>query len=344
MLRDDGSATLTAMNADASAFVRRARFFLAQLRANTYPNTTAIQRFDGCSKATAARTIDRLQSEFGFPVAFDAAQRGYVLTELAFTFEFLPPGRDEFSALFLMCKLADTVGSTDIRKAIESLWNAASASVGVLAHDLRLLEDRFSADLTSVATLADAGVLDLVNAAAVGTLVVLTYKSPWRHTDAREYRGLVEKVHLSDGAVYVLFRTDNGRRLVLNASFIRSMQPSLSPFDLSPLEIEEIDLGWLEGFGIWASNELHDVVVRILPPGAEYYAAHTWQVDQQDSWDGPVLIRKFPSMLSPELVRRILSLGRFVQRVEPPALADMVREEIELLAGSLRIAGTPITS
>jgi hypothetical protein len=110
---------------DARAFVRRARYFFAELKGNSYPNATSLQRFDSCSKSTASRTIDRLQTEFSFPIAFDPSERGFYLPDPNFRFEFLPLGKDEYCALFLLRKLADVVGSDDLRGAIDSLWNSA---------------------------------------------------------------------------------------------------------------------------------------------------------------------------------------------------------------------------
>lgn len=332
------------MNINASALVRRARFFLAELRRSSFPNATSIQRFDGCSKATATRVIERLQSEFNFPIAFNSSTRGYYLTDSAFTFEFLPPGRDELCALFLLSQLADTTGDDGVRSAVDSLWQSVAAGNRVLQHDIRTLERVFSADLTAVATLADTGVLDLVRAAAARNHVTVEYKSPWRHSEPKKYAGIFERVHLSDGAVYVMFQREDGRRLVLNASFIRNLTLLKEPLVLqTPLETD-IDLAWLDGFGIWASDEIHTVTIRIIPPAAEYYATQRWHYDQTDTWQDGVLSRSFPSMLSPELVRRILSLGRYVDGIEPEQLSNMVTDEARTLLSRFAEYGTSVTS
>ncbi len=317
------------MNIDASSFVRRARFFLAELRRDAFPNATSLQRFDSCSRSTAARTIERLQAEFGFPIAFDPSQRGYYLTDPGFTFQFLPPGKDEYSALFLLRQLSDSIGSQDVSRAVDSLWNSAVSNSSVVRHDLSAMERHFSADLTAVSVIADTGVLALVQFATTGTTVRVAYKSPWRHPEPREYLGLVEHVHLSDGAVYVLFRSDNGRRLILNASFIKKIDAVPDPIEMAPPSQSDVDLAWRDGFGVWASEDLHRVEIRISAPAAEYYAQQRWHIDQEDSWDGAVLVRTFPSMLSPELVRRILSLGRFVVAIEPQELQRLVLEEAD---------------
>jgi hypothetical protein len=149
------------------------------------------------------------------------------------------------------------------------------------------------------------------------------------------YRGRVERVHLSDGAVYVLFWRADGRKLILNASFIKNLLILDAPVACAPSHETDEELGWLDGFGVWASAELHYVQVSIAPPAAEYYASQIWHTDQSDTWNEEVLVRSFPSMLSPELIRRLLSLGRYLVNVEPPALRTLLADEVKLLAQRL---------
>lgn len=327
------------MNNDGSAIVRRARYFLSELRAGKFPNATSIQVFDKCSKSTATRAIDRLRDEYGFPIKFDASERGYYLTDPAFNFEFLPPGKDEYCALFLMRELASTIDCREIRDAIESLWRSALSQTGVIQHEIRALESRFSADVTAVSVLADAGVLQLVSAAATGEHVLIRYKSPWRNPEPREFRGMIERVHLSDSTVYVLFRSEKGRLFVLNAAFVKELNVLREPVAMGPLEKNEDSLGWLDGFGVWTNEPLRDVMIRIVPPAAEYYASQRWHPEQVDTWEGEVLCRTFPSMISPEIVRRIMSVGRFVSHVEPSELAAKVREEARALYDNIAAPG-----
>jgi predicted DNA-binding transcriptional regulator YafY len=324
------------MNSDASAFVRRARFFLAQLKNNNFPNTTTIQKFDGCSKPTAARLIERLQSEYFFPIEFDASQRGYRLRDQNFTCEFLPPGKDELSALFLVCQLAETIGADDIKSAVASLWNSAVSSSRVHSHDISALSRRFSADVTAVSTIADTGVLSLLHYAAEGTPVDISYKSPWRHPEPRRYQGYIERVHLSDGSVYVLFGSSDGRTLVLNASFIKSISKLDLPPAMLPRQVKDMDLSWLDGFGVWANQEIQQVIIKIAPPAAEFYAIQLWHAEQSDTWEEEVLVRSLPAMISPEIVRRVLSIGRHVISVEPIELKRLLQEEISSLVATFK--------
>ena len=56
------------------------------------------------------------------------------------------------------------------------------------------------------------------------------------------------------------------------------------------------------------------------------YAAEGWHQDQTDT-----LVRKLPSVVSHEIVKRVLSLGSLVVKVEPEELRDAVGKEIRAM-------------
>jgi len=96
---------------------------------------------------------------------------------------------------------------------------------------------------------------------------------------------------------------------------------------------------WLEGFGIWAGEEPVEIEIRIAAPASRYYAAQRWHSDQEDEWAGESLVRRFPAIVSGELVKRVLGLGKFVEEVKPEDLRQRVLEEAKELARALRGAG-----
>ncbi len=321
------------------SFRSRALVFFAELKANRFPNAVSLAQATQCARNTAMRCIERLRDEYGVPLAYDQSERGYYLTNKNFELDGLLPGKDEFTALLLLRELASMIDSQDIKDSIESLWQQCNAKDGQLGRDLESLLKVFSSDLTQVGVLADTELFPLVNAAHRGDSVSIQYRSPWRHTDEQTYRGRVMRVHYSDGSLYVFLHEASGRGLVLNGSFIKKLEILNETVPLVPLPTGS-PLGsslWLEGFGVWASEELPTVRIEILPPASEYYRVQKWQDDQEDEMDPDgVLIRRFSSMLSPELVRRILSIGRFIKRVQPQKLSELVLEQAGELCTNLK--------
>lgn len=327
------------MVVDGNTFLRRAQKFFIELQANRYPNSTTLANLCSCSTNTAQRTIYRLRDEYLVPLDYDKSEKGYYLVDRDYSFPtILPPGKDEYTSLLLARDLVATLDAEDLVDRLDSLWQSYVASNSSLRRELGALAEVFSSDATVVGEIADNGVLQFVQAASAGESVKLVYKSPWRHTEEKTYKGKIERVHFSDGSLYLLFNDSNGNCRVLNASFIKEFEILDHSVDCAlPNSKEELltSENWLAGFGVWAGEELHQIEIHILPPAAEYYAAQRWHAEQEDHWQGKVLVRKFPAMISPELVRRVLSVGKHVLEIKPAKLKEEVTSQIEQLIENL---------
>ena len=319
---------------DTSTFLKRALLFQGELQKKSYPNASTLASSCGCSRSTAMRTIDRLRYEFGVPIDYDESNRGYYLTNPEFVFASLPPGRDELVALVLLSELATMIDDGSLQDALSSLWTRITNGRSDVTHDLEHIRNRFSSETTSIAKLADIDLVRLLTLCHRGQLVMIRYRSPWRHDEDREYGGAFERLHFSDGILYALFKDNRGRSLVLNVSFIKEIREVNELPPALPSEETEAPSKpyWLEGFGIWSGSKPETIEIAIAAPASRYYAAQVWHADQEDCWDGDVLIRRFPAIPSPELTRRVISLGRFVISVKPQTILDQIHEDVEHLS------------
>ena len=319
---------------DTSTFLRRALWFQTELKRNSFPNAFSLADSCGCSRSTAVRTIDRLRYEFGVPIEYDESSRGYYLTNPEYTFALLPPGRDELVAMVLLSELATLVDDGGLQMAISSLWAQLTLGRSDIDHDLEHLRKKFSSETTSVAKLADVDLLRLLSLCHRGQPVSVRYRSPWRHDEDREYVGTFERLHYSDGILYALFDDCKRRRIVLNVSFLREVRdieqlPEQAESVVAEQRTREY---WLEGYGIWSGAKPETIEIAIAAPASRYYAAQTWHAEQEDSWQGDTLIRRFPGIPSPELARRVLSLGRHVLSIAPSSVLELLREDVSHLA------------
>lgn len=318
---------------DTPAFLKRALVLQDELQKSTYPNAYSLAALLGCSRSTAMRTIERLRHEFGVPMEYDESRRGYYLTNPDFTFASLPPGRDELVALLLVSELASMIDDEGLKKAVSSLWTLLTNGRAGVNYDLEAFRSRFSSETTSVARLADVDLIGLLTFCNSGQLVRFKYRSPWRHDEDKEYSGRFERLHFSDGLLYAMFHDSRGRHLVLNVSFIKE----IAKIDALPAvaEGEQVTENarpfWLEGFGVWSGAKPETIEVAIAAPASRYYAAQVWHADQEDHWEGETLVRRFPGIPSPEVNRRILSLGRFVVRVRPESICAELAADAEHL-------------
>ena len=319
---------------DTSTFLKRSLMLQGELQRRSCPNASTLAAMCGCSRSTAMRTIDRLRYEFGVPIEYDESNRGYYLTNPDFSFQSLPPGRDVLVALVLLSELAGMIDDCSLQDALSSLWTRITNGRSDIDHDLEHIRNRFSSETTSVAKLADIDLVRLLTLCHRGQLVAIRYRSPWRHDEDKEYGGMFERVHFSDGMLYAMFKDQRDRQLVLNVSFIKEITEVADLHCRAGDEEKESPSKpyWLEGFGVWSGSKPESIEIMIAPPASRYYAAQTWHVDQEDTWNGDTLIRKFPGITSPEVTRRVLSLGRFVISVKPEIILQQMKEDVEHLA------------
>lgn len=318
---------------DNSTFLKRALMLQAELQQRRFPNASTLAELCQCSRSTAMRTIDRLRYEFGVPIDYDESERGYYLTNPDFSFASLPPGRDELVALILLSELLSMIDDPALQTAVGTLWARITNGRSDLNYDLEHIRKRFSSDSTSIAKLADIDLVRLIGLSHRGQPVSLKYRSPWRHDEDKEYSGLFRKLHFSDGILYAMFEDSRGRQLVMNVSFMKEIQEvdALPTKSAPDNKTETSNPFWLEGFGIWSGTKPEPIEITIGAPASRYYAAQTWHPDQEDSWVGENLVRRFPGIPSPELNRRILSLGRFVLSVKPESILEQLRADVSHL-------------
>jgi predicted DNA-binding transcriptional regulator YafY len=316
-----------------SSFLKRALLLQAELQSNRYPNASSFADLCNCSRSTAMRTIDRLRYEFGVPIEYDESQRGYYLSNPNFSFASLPPGKDELVVMILLSELLSMIDDASLQSALAGLWTRITNGRSDLSCDLEQLRARFSSDSTSVAKLADTDLVHLLYLCHTGQPVSLHYRSPWRHDADKEYIGIFQRLHFQDGILYAMFDEYRGRQLVFNVSFIKAVQE----MEQLPAKLEGKNEAptpkphWLEGFGVWSGAKPEIIEITIAPPASRYFAAQSWHPEQEDVWDGDNLVRRFPGIPSPELNRRILSLGRYVVSVSPPSVLEQLKVDVEQL-------------
>lgn len=322
------------MVVDGSSFLKRARIFFAEMKAGRFPNASTLASLSGCSGNTAQRTIYRLRDEYLVPLEYDSSEKGYYLKNNDFELpETLPPGRDELAALLLSATLLKSLEVEDLKERLESLWTQFAVRNSSVTRELKPLEKVFSCDMTEVSFASDLGALTYATYAAIGQDLKITYKSPWSGNGEKEFRGRIERVHLSDFTLYLLFHRDCNIKTTLNAAFIISCEKLDQHVEIDTSKDLIGGENWLTTFGVFSGTEVEEIELRILPPASRYYATKRWHESQVDSWDGDVLVRRVHAVISPEITRKVLSLGKYVESISPESLRESVREHAEALLG-----------
>lgn len=327
------------MFTDGNSFLKRALIFQAALRRNSYPNASTLAGEANCSTITAQRVIDRLRNDYLVPLKYDPSHKGYYLTDRNFHFELLPVDKDELASLLVMRSLAGSTGDTELQEKINSLWHRYQNSNSLIHLEIDALEGRFSCDNTELALIGELSTIEFLFLAARREFVELIYSSPWKNFETKIYRGQIEHLHYSDAKLYLLFCDEQGEERVLNCCFIKSYKliDDLSSLTICSLQSKtSLAANWLQGFGVWTGDKLEEVSISILPPASHEYALYTWHNSQKDSWDGDVLRRSMQAVISPQLISRLLGLGRYLSSIEPEDLRIAVVKEVEALSTNLR--------
>jgi len=325
------------MSPGGTAFVRRALLFLDAARARRYPNARWLAEKEEISLPTARRVLYRLRDDYGAPLRYVELHRGWELTE-PYTF---PAGdlatRRELLAVALALEVGAAVADPELEGLLETFRLRLAARLDTSDVGIDELLVSFSTDRTDRSVLADPRVIDVIEAVARRRVIRFRYASPWRDDPPRERR--VEPLHVRciDGAAYLLARTAPApaaaEERIFNLAFVEALELEEATFDPLP---DTVDRDWSATFGIWSDPaQARDVTARIGPPGARYFAGQTWHADQQDRWEGEVLVRTLRAHVSPELVRRLLGLGDSLIGVDPPELRQAVTRTARTLIENL---------
>lgn len=318
------------MSSDGAIFVRRALLLLDRLRAGLQTTARWLAEVEEISEPTARRVIERLRWEYGAPIRWDARARSYALDDAGWRF---PPAEltstAELVALVYAVGMAGAIADPGLRDALQLLRARLGQTLGLDDEGVERLAGAYSSDRTDLAVFRDPAVKRTLEAISQGRRLSFTYSSPWSEEPPRRREVLPIHVRQMDGAVYLL-SLESGQEAIFNLTFASAL--SHGERDEVASSRDALD-SWRASFGVWYGEGQLEVRVTLRPPAARYYARQRWHAEQRDTLleDGS-LLRCFPAHPSPELRRRLLSLGPALTWVEPEALRAALRRDALALA------------
>lgn len=334
------------MSSDGALFVRRALSLLERLASEQPTTARWLAEQHEISLPTARRVIERLRLEYAIPLAFDHAEGTWYLEHDDWRFEPAQlADRAELFALAFALRLGEAVADPTLRRALDTLRQRITVLAGLDPSGLERMVAAFSADRTDATLLRDPVVHTVLEAIAQQRLLELDYQRPWQDAEPRHWT--VRPLHLrqSDGALYLLATWRPERDIVFNLRFATRVDlgaPTRTPRGAQAEDEAERVARWRASFGVWSGDGVDTVEITLAPPDARYYAAQLWHPDQHDTFVGDCLVRTLPAHLSPELQRRLLSLGDGLVWVEPQPLRDAVRRKALALAARLDRPTSPV--
>lgn len=277
------------------------------------PRTDMLERRFHVSHATAKRDIEALRG-MECPLRYDAAVGGYVTDDPAWV---MPSG----------AVLAATAGAEGglagaTARALVDAWSPAlgamlRAEAGPAFERLVVVTTSRGADL-DVALLSD-----LCRAIREQRAVAFRFRSPWHAGDVEAEQRVVSPwlLHIDDGHTYLRGCCHaRGKLRTFHVAGIEALTSSAEPWRRPPRDLRKHLAARVGiGGGVVASELAH---VRLHGAWARWAARERWHPEQQDRWEGDVLVRKFRYGLAIEAARRLMTGAGEVEVVGPAELRE----------------------
>ena len=293
------------------------------------PSSTKFCQELGVSRRTVARDLDFLRDEENAPLEYDAAARGWRLTEP--TYE-LPPVRvrpEEVFSFFIARKLLTAFTGTPMELGMRSVMEKMAESMqGFVTVDLEAMTDRFSVIGEDHAVIDPAVWKIVVQGIHRGEQLAAVYQ----RFDGQVHDYELEPHHLVayHGNWYVLAtNAGNSRTETFALSRFRSVAANgrrfTRPANYDPLAVVH------DGFGISRGEKPIRAKLRFSPKVATYIKERSWHPTQHlcERADGSLQV-ELTTTGRTELVRWILSWMPEVRVLAPVDLRRRVVERMQM--------------
>ena len=287
-----------------------------------------------CSKSTLHRAINSLKDHLNAPVVFDADAGGYKYGKPETGEAFELPGlwftAHELQALALMQRLIKDAGGGlleehfgALAKRLDELTKHQHLNMGEAAQRLRF---------PAIAARPAGAAFNTVASAT------LQRRKLWLEYHARSTDEVTERtvspqriVHYREA--WYLDAWDEGKDALRSFSIDRIRRATVVDERALDVPEGELDDHYATAYGIFGGKADQVAVLRFTPERARWVADEQWHPQQEGTWlvDGSYELR-IPYRDARELVMDVMRHGAHVEVIEPSALRDEVRQQLEMAA------------
>lgn len=308
-------------------------WFHGRIKAGRYPNAVRLAEEFELSPRTAQRDIDFMRDRLGAPLEFDRRRRGYCYTDDSFELPGHWFSETNILALALAIRLASAIPDQALKDDLCRLIDRVLGATGNRKEScLEQVDDRISVKNIEYARVDDWCFRQTVQALFDDSPLRITYHSP--HTAKTSTRN-IRPLHLMHymGSWHLLaWCAASGGIRDFALSRIKAIAPSPQRINL-PAGLPSLKEYSRRHFGIMQGTDPVEVMLHFSPQAAPWVGEQVWHPEQKTTReaDGSLLLQ-FSVADFRELVKKILSHGAEVRVVAPPALRELVREEIKKMA------------
>nr|WP_320012159.1 WYL domain-containing transcriptional regulator [uncultured Desulfobulbus sp.] len=309
-------------------------WFHSQVKRQRYPNAKKLVEEFEISERTAQRDIDFMRDRLLAPLIFDRSRNGYGYDDASFEIPVHWLDEDNLLSLALAARLASTIPNAAVK---EDLCQLISRMLS-LSHKetyscLDRLSDKISVKNVEFARVDECHFHRVVQALFNETALQISYYSPYSDQTTNRIIQPLHLIHYMGSWHLLAWCAAKEEIRDFTLSRMRSVESVAQTLQL-PQGLPSIKEYSRRHFGIMHGDATIPVTLQFSPALAPRILEQVWHPEQQIERqpDSTILLR-FPVADFREIIRNILSYGADVRVVEPVALQDLVREEIEKMNG-----------
>ncbi len=302
------------------------------LQRGGFPNCSKLAAQLEVSSKTVSRDIDFMRDRMLLPIEYEASSHGYCYTREVESLPTIDISEGELLALSIARKALDHYKGTPFEQPLANALNKLSASLpDTITANLSELSETISFKQGRLSNLDESTLKLAIKAALEKRVLKFQYKKP---NGSNPHSRTANPYHVTNylGKWYLL-AWDHKREAMRTFLLARASELELQTetFEL-PSDFSADDYLW-SSFGIWSKSGEHAVAIRIRPGIVDYVSENIWHPTQklEPQADGSLIIRFELGSLD-EVAHWILSWGKQVEALEPPALRTLIRKQAQAVA------------
>lgn len=282
------------------------------------------------------RDLKFIRQEFDLPLKYHEKKHGYHFTGLVGEFALMQLTKGELVALFVAVKAVEPLKGTRLYKLVhESLHKIAEACPESVSLQWQDPDEAFSMKTTGVLKSDVAAFTRLVDAVLEQRDVMFDYQ---KLESRRKERRTVQPYHviqLQNGWYLIAHDPKRGQLRKFALQRLGRLELLKTRFARDPAFNSRYYLS--SGFGVWsyaADAVRYEVCIRFTGWAACYVAERQWHPSQSITpvnYDGGGIEFRAELAGLEEITRWVLGYGRHAQVLEPKALRNALRAEVEAM-------------
>lgn len=283
-----------------------------------------------CSRATANRVIKEMRDEFRAPIVFDRDAGGYRLEGKPADIEL--PGvwftANELLAMMTMEQLLSQLGNGYLSRLLEPVRERIAGMLGQSSHASEGLVERIKMVAHMRRSPAPASFEQVTSATIQRRKIRIVYHS--RHKDEQRIRTISPQRLVHYRSNWYLDAWCHEENHLRRFSLDRMHVQELLGGEAQSLSCAQLNKELDGDYGAFTGNAKAIAKLQFSSRIARWVADEQWHPEQQGQWlpDGKYELQ-VPYGNAQELVMDILRWGPGVKVLEPAALRDQVRSELE---------------